>query len=59
MKVYHGSYLVFCVSGQKFKVKEIIHNIEIWIIAIFVFDCFVAVEIVVSIDVFCSCKGKY
>ena len=59
MKVYHGSFLVFCVSGQKFKVKEIIHNIDIWIIAIFVFDCFVAVEIVVSIDVFCNCKGKY
>ena len=59
MKVYHGSYLIFCVSGQKFKVKEIIHNIQIWIIDIFVFDCFVAIEIVIFIEVSCSCKGKY
>ena len=58
MKVYHGSYLIFYISGKKFKMKEIIHNIQIWITAIFVFFCFVALKITVSVEVSCSCKGK-
>ena len=50
MNVYHGSYLIFYSSGKKCKVKEIIHNIEIWITAIFVFFCFVALKIAVSVE---------
>ena len=48
MKVHEGSYL---------KVKGII--IRIWIIAIFVFSCFVAMKIAVSVELSCSCKGKF
>ena len=55
LKVYPGSYLIFFVS-DKFKVKEII--IQIWITAIFVFSCFVAIKIAVSVEIACSCKGK-
>ena len=56
MKVYHGSYLVFYISGKRFKVKGIITRI--WITAIFAFFCFVAIKIAVSVDISCSCKGK-
>ena len=56
MKVYHGSYLIFYISDKKFKVKEII--IRIWITAIFVFSCFVAIKIAVSVEIAGGCKGK-
>ena len=58
MKVYHGSYLIFYISGKKSKVKEIRHNIQIWITAIFVVYCSVAIKKAVSVDISCSCKGK-
>ena len=57
MKVYHGSYLIFYISGKKFKVKELI--MRIWITAIFVFSWFVAIKIAVSAEIFCNCKNKY
>ena len=56
MKVYHGSYLIFYIPYKKFKVTEII--IKIWITAIFVFSCFVAVKIPAPVEIACSCKGK-
>ena len=58
MKVYYGSYLMFYISDKKVKAKEIIHNIKIWITVIFVFFCFVATKITVSVEISCSCKGK-
>ena len=56
MKVYHGSYLIFYIPYKIFKVTEII--IKIWITAIFVFSCFVAVKIPAPVEIACSCKGK-
>ena len=53
MKVYHGSYLIFYISGQKYKVKEVI--IWIWITTILVFSCFAAKKIVVSVEISCKC----
>ena len=58
MKVYHGSYLIFYISGKKFEVKEIEHNVQIWVTSIFVFSCFVAIKIVVSVEISCGCKRK-
>ena len=55
MKVYHGSYLIFYISGKKIKVEIII---QLWIAAIFVFSCFVAIKTAVSVEVSCSCKVK-
>ena len=55
-EVYHGSYLIFYISGKKFKLKEII--IRILITAIFVSSCFVAIKIAVSVEISCNCKGK-
>ena len=56
MKVYHGSYLIFYLSDKKFKIKEIIQRI--WITAIFVPSCFVAIKVAFSVEIACSCKGK-
>ena len=56
MKVYHGSYLIFYISGKKLKVKEI--TIRIWSTAIFVFSCLIALKIAASVEIACSCKGK-
>ena len=38
MKVYHVSYMLFYISGEKIKVKEII--IKNWITAIVAFPVF-------------------
>ena len=57
MKVYHGSYLIFYISGKKSKVKEIRHNIQIWITAIFVVYCSLAIKKAVSVEISRSCKG--
>ena len=48
MKVHQGSYL---------KLKGII--IRIWITAIFVFLCFIAIKIAVPVQISCNCKGKF
>ena len=45
MKVYHGSCLIFYISDTKVKVKEI--HVQIWITAVFIFPCFVAIKIAV------------
>ena len=55
LKVYHGSYLIFYISGEKIKVEIII---QLWIAAIFIFSCFVAIKTAVSVEVSCSCKVK-
>ena len=56
MQVYHGSYLIFCISDKKVEVKKIV--VQIGITAIFAFSCFVLIKIVLSIEMPCGCKGK-
>ena len=56
MKVYHDPYLIFYISGKKFKMKEIIMPISKT--AIFVFSFFVAMQRAVSVEIFCNCRVK-
>ena len=52
MKVDHGFY----ISGKIFKMKKKIIRIRVTVI--FAFSCFIAIKIAVSVEIFCSHKGK-
>ena len=56
MQVYHGSYLIFCITDKKVVVKKIV--VQIWITAIFAFSSFVPIKIVLSIEMPCGYKGE-
>ena len=56
MIVHHGFYLIFYISDKTLKMTKV--SIKIWITAIFVFSCIVAIKIAVFVAVFCSYKDK-